>query len=160
MTPEVEFERCFLDAGASAVRLARSLGRSPEDSAEVVQEAAMQAWRYRDGLRGEWRPWFLSIVYRMAKRRNPVWLPLPFGWDRAGSTWPGQSEPDPMLAQALSRLPARQRAAVWLRYGEDMAIDDVAHVLETTPTAAKQLLARARGGLRERYEGLAKGDAR
>ena len=146
-----EFEGELVAASSSAIRLARSLGRSPDDAAEVAQEAAIQAWKYRASRRGEWRPWFLSIVYRVARRRTISWLPMPLGWDRASASWPGSILPDPYLSQAMSRLPDRQRAALLLYYGEDMSVETVSNILRLSQPATKQLLARARASLRSRY---------
>src|SRR4029077_7806970 len=57
---------------------------------------------------------------------------------------------DPDLLSALRTLPPRQRAALWLRYCDDLATADVARILRCSDTAAKQLLLRARDSLRER----------
>jgi len=48
----------------------------------------------------------------------------------------------------MRRLPSRQRAALWLRYIDDLAVADVAKVMGCSETAAKQLLLRGREGLR------------
>jgi RNA polymerase sigma factor (sigma-70 family) len=57
---------------------------------------------------------------------------------------------DPELLAALRTLPPRQRAALWLRYCDDLTTADVARILHCSETAAKQLLLRARDSLRER----------
>ena len=71
------FANALIGCVRPAFLLARSVGLSPDDAAEVVQEASAQAWRYRSGLRGEFRPWFLSIVYRRARRPSRRWLTIP-----------------------------------------------------------------------------------
>lgn len=150
-----EFTASLLAASDSAFRLARSLGRSPEDAADVFQEACARAWTHRDQVRGQWRPWFLTIVYRLASRRSgPGWLPLPRIFDAPSDSWPGSSLPDPTLGQALSLLAPRQRAALLLHYGKDMSIESTAQVLSASIPATKQLLARARGRLRHSYLNL------
>jgi RNA polymerase sigma-70 factor (ECF subfamily) len=55
--------------------------------------------------------------------------------------------PDIDLARAIGALPARQRAAVALFYLEDLALDDVADVLQVSPSTVKQHLHRARARL-------------
>jgi DNA-directed RNA polymerase specialized sigma24 family protein len=50
----------------------------------------------------------------------------------------------------MRRLPSRQRAALWLRYIDDLAVADVAGVMGCSETAAKQLLLRGRDALRAR----------
>ena len=102
--PATEFEGAFREVSRSAFLLARQLGRNPEDAKDLVQEAALRAWRYRTGRTGEFRPWFLSIVYRLCRRPALDWLPLPLGWDRptpAGI----DSSLDPDLLVALQSLP-------------------------------------------------------
>lgn len=50
------------------LRVVLSLALSPSEAADVLQEASLRAWRHRDQRRGEFRPWFLSIAYREARR--------------------------------------------------------------------------------------------
>lgn len=135
-----------------AFRLARSCGRDRDEAADILQEAALRAWKYRRSRRGEWRPWFLSIVYRLASRGRALpWLPMPRTFDAASSEWPGLHIPDSYLAIALSELPMRQRQALLLHYAEDLGIAEIAEVMSSSEAAAKQLLARARDRLRQRY---------
>ena len=145
------FEASFRDVSRSAFLLARQLGRDTEGAADAVQEAALRAWRYRSSRTGEFRPWFLAIVYRQARSRRPEWLSLPAGWEQPAPD-PIESSLDPSLVAALRTLPPRQRAALWLRYCEDMATADVARVLRCSEPAAKQLLLRARDALRTKLE--------
>jgi DNA-directed RNA polymerase specialized sigma24 family protein len=146
-----EFEAAFSEVRRSAFLLARHLGRDTEAATDIVQEAALRAWRYRKTRSGEFRPWFLSIVYRLCRGPVPEWLPLPRAWDRAAPD-PIETAMDTELLAALRALPARQRAALWLRYCDDLATADVARILHCSDTAAKQLLLRAREALRERLE--------
>lgn len=144
-----EFEAAFRQVSRSAFLLARQLGRGTEESMDIVQEAALRGWRYRATRTGAFRPWFLAIVYRLSRRRTPAWLPLPQNWDQPapdGFT----SSMDPQLVAALGELPMRQRAALWLRYCDDLAVADVARILGCSDTAAKQLLLRGRNSLRAR----------
>ena len=147
--PPTEFESAFREVSRSAFLLARQLGRNPEDAKDLVQEAALRAWRYRTGRTGEFRPWFLSIVYRLCRRPAFDWLPLPLGWDRPTPAGVDSSLNSDLIA-ALRTLPARQRAALWLRYCEDLAISDVARIMRLRESAAKQLLFRGREALRRR----------
>ena len=143
-----DFEDQLAAGALQAMRLARYLGNDPQDAADVVQEAALLAWRYRHTRRGEWKPWFLSIVRRVAHRRHSRWTLIPYFWQPAGqeaaTELPGESN----VARAMSRLPRRQRAAVWLRYGEDLAYGDISRILGIREGAAKMLVARGRAQLR------------
>lgn len=144
-----EFELEFRQVSRSAFLLARHLGRDTEATRDVVQEAALRAWRYRSSRTGDFRPWFLAIVYRQCRGPIPGWLPLPRTWDRAAPD-PIDSAMDSDLLAALRTLPARQRAALWLRYCDDLTTADVARVLHCSDSAAKQLLLRSRDALRAR----------
>ena len=146
-----EFEAAFRQVSQSAFLLARQLGRRSDEALDIVQEAALRAWRYRRSRTGDFRPWFLSIVYRLSLTRIPEWLPLPASWERAAA--PAlTSGMDPDLLEALRQLPPRQRAALWLRYCDDLATSDVARIIGCSETAAKQLLLRGRDALRTRLQ--------
>jgi RNA polymerase sigma-70 factor (ECF subfamily) len=154
-----EFEAEFRSVSRSAFLLARQLGRSSEESLDIVQEAALRGWRYRSTRAGAFRPWFLAIVYRLSCRRNPSWLPLPANWDRqAADTF--TSSMDPELVAGLRKLPMRQRAALWLRYCDDLSVAEVARILRCSDAAAKQLLLRGREGLRARLTSRTKEEPR
>ena len=146
-----EFEVEFREVSRSAFLLARTLGRDTEAASDIVQEAALRAWRYRWSRKGEFRPWFLAIVHRLSQSRLPSSLPLPASWDQAAPD-PIASSMDPTLVAALRALWSRQRAALWLRYCEDLAVSDVARIIGCSEPAAKQLLRRAREALRKRLE--------
>ena len=150
--PQLDEARAFEEQltmhGRDGLRLARWFGHSPQDAADVVQEAAILAWRYRATRHGEWRPWFFAIVRRVASRQKTRWTLIPVSW-RAAETpidegFFGVSD----VAIAMARLPARQRAAVWLRFGEDLAYRDVSRVLGVREAAAKMLVSRGRAALR------------
>ena len=154
-----DFEAAFRLVSRSAFLLARQLGRSADESMDIVQEAALRGWRYRRTRTGDFRPWFLAIVFRLSCRRTPSWLPLPANWDRpAVDTF--TSSIDPQLVAALRELPMRQRAALWLRYCDDLSVADVARIMRCTDTAAKQLLLRGRDALRARLASRLKEDLR
>jgi RNA polymerase sigma factor (sigma-70 family) len=146
-----EFAAAFRQVSRSAFLLARQLGKGTDEAGDIVQEAALRGWRHRAARRGDFRPWFLAIVYRLACNKTPNWLPLPAGWDRPAPD-AVESPVDPELLTALRELPARQRAAVWLRYVDDLATADVARVMRCSETAAKQLLLRGRDGLRRKLK--------
>ncbi|MEN8237606.1 MAG: sigma-70 family RNA polymerase sigma factor [Actinomycetota bacterium] len=56
-------------------------------------------------------------------------------------------EPDWEVLQAVSMLPARQRAAVFLRYWEDLPVADVADLMGTRVGTVKRYLHLARKSL-------------
>jgi RNA polymerase sigma-70 factor (sigma-E family) len=58
-----------------------------------------------------------------------------------------------LMKQALLRLPARQRAAIVLRYYEDLPERQIAELLRCQPGTVKSLLSRGIAALRERVGG-------
>jgi RNA polymerase sigma-70 factor (ECF subfamily) len=135
-------------------RLAYSMLQRREEAEDAVQEAALNAWRsvhrLSEGTESI-RPWFLTIVVnqcRMARRarwwsvitRPDLDKPL----EHAEERWVGRLD----LLQALSGLRPSDRAALWLRFGEDMSIEQVASVLGISPSAAKARVYRAAGRIR------------
>jgi RNA polymerase sigma factor (sigma-70 family) len=65
------------------------------------------------------------------------------------------SGPDPLAAcddesvwAAVRALPGGQAAAIALRYGADLSVEDIAETMRTTTSAVKSLLHRARASLR------------
>lgn len=156
---QVEFEVAYCQVTRSAFLLARHLGRRTDEATDIVQDAALRAWRYRASRTGDFRPWFLAIVYRLSRSPVPDWVPLPRGWDRPGPD-ALSSAMDPDLMAAMRELPVRQRAALWLRYGDDLSVGDVARIMGCSEPAAKQLLLRGRDSLRHRLNSRPKENLR
>ena len=142
------FEEQLTTHGRDALRLARFLGYSPQDAADVVQEASILAWRYRRSRRGPWRPWFLAIVRRVSYRQPVRWTLVPSFWRPGEEKAPEHLLGGTDIGRALTRLPAGQRAALWLRYGRDLTYRDVSRILGVREGAAKMLVSRARATLR------------
>jgi len=144
---EAAFATSLLGATAAAFRLVRSLGLTPADASDAIQEASIRAWRHRADCRGDFRAWFLTIAYREARRPGRQWLTLPRFWSaRSEKNAPRAFSPE--LRACLHTLPQRQRVALSLRYEADLTTAGIAAVLGISEAAAKQLLARARDSLR------------
>lgn len=62
-------------------------------------------------------------------------------------------EPDDDIFDALKTLPERQRAALVLRYCEDLSEQRTAEILGTTPKAVKSLVTRGLAAMRREVEG-------
>lgn len=75
----------------------------------------------------------------------------------ARSTRQGPSTPDEtprdQLTQALMRLPERQRAAMALRYLEDLSEQQTADAMDTSVAAVKSLTQRGSAALRKHLRG-------
>jgi RNA polymerase sigma factor (sigma-70 family) len=128
-------------------------GQGAEDA---FQETFLRALRAYDRLEhGEHlRAWVLTIAARLvidgSRRAKPVAAALPELPVEDGRPAYAQIE------HLADRLPPTERAAVVLRYAYDLAYDDIALALGSTPEAARQAASsgvrRLRSGrIHERY---------
>lgn len=141
----------------TAYRTALGIVREPALAADVTQEAYVAAYRHRRRYRGDApsKAWLHRIVVNQAlsalRRRRATPPTSEFSpWtapDDAGGTVARMA-----LLQALDALPARQRAAVILRYYHDYDYATIARVLDTTSTNVGAMLSRALDRLRHALE--------
>jgi RNA polymerase sigma-70 factor (ECF subfamily) len=86
------------------------------------------------------------------KRRAP-WVELEAAGDIVDPS-PGADEKaevderERTVAAAVDKLPARQRSAIMLTYGEGMSNAEVAEILDTSVSAVETLLVRGKQNLR------------
>jgi RNA polymerase sigma-70 factor (ECF subfamily) len=139
------------------VGLARRILGNSADAEDVAQEALLRVWTNAP----RWRPlalfrtWLTRVVVNLCldrKRRTP-WVALEAAGDIV-DTAPGASEKaesderEQMVAAAIDKLPARQRGAITLTYGEGMSNAEVAEILDTSVSAVETLLVRGKQNLR------------
>jgi len=159
--PKRRFEQLVLPHFDAAYNLARWLTRNDHDAQDVVQEAVLRAFRFFDGLRGEARPWLLSIV------RNTflTWLQInrpadTVGFDDGLVELIPTDEDGPeilaarnfdrkMLNEAIAALPLQFREALILRELEDLSYKDIARIVDVPIGTVMSRLARARRLLAE-----------
>jgi RNA polymerase sigma-70 factor (ECF subfamily) len=138
----------------TAFRLAVTMLRDRAEAEDAVQEATLKAWRAIGRLRpgSNVRGWFLTIVanHCRSQLRSRWWsvvrLPDTDRVAAAGAEDVAVNRTD--LARALQRLSPDDRLAVYLRYYEDMSIEDVAAVTGTSVPAARSRVSRAVGRMR------------
>ena len=151
------FEEVVLPHLDAAYRLARSL-TAADDAEDIVQEAALRAFRYfRTFSGGNERAWFLSIVRRICydwysqnlKRAGDA-------FDEAKHTVP-QLTPEMLLLHeddvsliedAMRHLPERFREFIVLRELEGLSYQELADVLSIPIGSVMSGLSRARQALR------------
>ena len=141
----------------TAYRTALGIVRDPALAADLTQEAYVAAYRHRHRYRGEApsTAWLHRIVVNQAlaalrRRRGPGPVRDLSPWtasDDAGGTVARMA-----LLQALDVLPARQRAAVILRYYHDYDYATIARILDTTSTNVGAMLSRALDRLKDALE--------
>jgi RNA polymerase sigma-70 factor (ECF subfamily) len=149
--------------------LARRILGNAADAEDVAQEAMLRVWTHAP----RWQPlaafrtWLTRVVVNLCldrKRRAP-WValeaageiedPAPDAGERAEA-----AERERRLAAAITELPARQRAAITLTYGEGMSNAQVAEMLDATVSAVETLLVRGKQNLRRALDDMIDGDER
>ena len=147
--------------------LARRILGNAADAEDVAQEAMLRVWTHAP----RWQPlalfrtWLTRVVVNLCldrKRRAP-WVeleaageivdPTPSAGEQAET-----GERDRMVAAAIAELPARQRAAIVLTYGDGMSNAQVAEILDTSVSAVETLLVRGKQNLRRKLEDVNDGD--
>ena len=128
-----------------------SLGASRDDAADAVQEAFVrlsQAVLQNDSRRSS-DAWLFATVHHFvidqARRRSALLRAiarLAGLRDSRTSASPPNGPADDVWA-AVDALPARQRAAIYLRYRGDLEYESIATVMGITPSAARSYVAKA-----------------
>lgn len=127
--------------------LARALGRA--EAEDAFQETFLRALRGYPGLAHgrHLRAWVFTIASRVViderRRRRPAGVP-PEG--AAEDREPAYAE----LAHLTNHLPPTERAAVVLRYGYDLAYEDIGAALGSSEEAARQAASSGVRRLRRR----------
>jgi RNA polymerase sigma factor (sigma-70 family) len=127
----------------------------PDEAEDAFQETFLSALRgyrrLRDG--SNLRAWVMTIAYRKAvdARRGRKRRPHPMGEvpDRPGAGNP--EPPDEEVWRRIRDLPAAQRTAVFLRHAGDLAYREVARVMGTSESAARQSVRLGLRRLREEW---------
>jgi RNA polymerase sigma factor (sigma-70 family) len=138
--------------------LARFLAATagPQDADDLLQEtliAAMRAYpRLREG--SNVRAWLFTIARNKAldehrsRARRPV--PVAAGLENAAAPAAGDGA-DAELWGTVRALPPKQRAAVVLRFVNDLSHREIARVLDCSEPAARRSLHEGLAKLREEY---------
>lgn len=140
--------------------LLRRVG-SPADAEDLTQETFLRAWQRIGRYKPAWRfsTWLFTIGTRLAvshsRRRPSPAAPVREDHparpaDGIGAAAQRGEERTRIWALVDEVLTPEQRAAVWLRYVEGMAIKDIACVTGRTQVSVRVLLFRARALLAER----------
>jgi RNA polymerase sigma-70 factor, ECF subfamily len=152
-----EFERQVLPHLDAAYNLARFLMRNDQDAEDVVQEAALRAFRFFDSFRGEnSRAWFLSIVrntsFTALKRQHADEDNVVFDEELHGVEIPpmdagaalDHSQDRQTVRAAIEQLPAEFREAITLRELEGLSYKEIADIAGVPIGTIMSRLARAR----------------
>jgi len=157
------FEQLVQRHQRAALNIAhRFLGRSAQ-AEDIAQEAFLKilagASRYRPTAR--FRTYLYNVIWHLCvdayRRRSPVAL------DALAPLQDAAEGPDELVLrreraervrQGVDELPPRQRMALVLKHFEGMSYQDIAEVMDCSPSAVDALLSRARAALRKALQDL------
>ena len=149
------FEELYSVHGRDAVRLAYLLTGNRADAEDVAQEAFVRLLgKFADLRKPEvFRTYLMRTVTNLIRSR---FRHAAVERRHAGALVSRGEAPEPPdlgardeLAAALARLPHRQRAALVLRYCEDLSEQQTADILGTSIKAVKGLVTRGLAALRQ-----------
>jgi RNA polymerase sigma-70 factor, ECF subfamily len=159
---KTEFEREILPHLDAAFSLARFLLGKDEDAEDAVQEAALRAFRFFDGFRGQnSRAWFLRIV------RNTAFTALKriHGHEETAFDEELHTPESPAAANvaaemdyahdrdtvrsAIAQLPPEFREVITLRELEDFSYKEIADIANVPVGTVMSRLSRARAQLQQ-----------
>jgi RNA polymerase sigma-70 factor (ECF subfamily) len=157
------FEQLVQRHQQAALNIAhRFLGRSAS-AEDVVQEAFLKilagSSRYRPTAR--FRTYLYNVIWHLCvdsyRRKRPLALDAlpPLEQSAEGPAEAVlRSERSEALHRAVDQLPPRQRMALVLKHFEGLSYEDIAEVMDCSPSAVDALLSRARNALREALQDL------
>ena len=158
MTGKPPFETVVSAHGGTVLRVCRAV-LGPADADDAWSETFLAAMKAYPGLPGDGNveAWLVTIAHRKAidvtraaARRAVPLAEVPDAGATAGDGSPGL---DGDLAEALTRLPARQKQAVAYHYLAGLPYSDVAAILGGTADAARRAAADGIAKLRRSYPG-------
>lgn len=147
-----------------------------EDADDLTQEVFIQAYQSLASFKGdsEFSTWLYRVAvnralnYMRERKKKSIFDRLDSFFTREVATqsiFDGVAEDNPeqqfilneereMIAQALDKLPEKQRVAMVLSKYDDMSQREIANVLNTTEGAVEALLQRAKTTLRKELSHL------
>ena len=151
------FERVVLPYLDDAYTLARYLLRDEHDAQDIVQEAALRAFRYFDGYSGgDARAWLLAIVrncvldWRRRHRSDEQLVPfaeavgVSIGTPAEADAAAIESSERERVQRAIDALPVEFREVIVLREVQELSYREIGDVLGVPIGTVMSRLARAR----------------
>ena len=152
-----DFERRVLPHLDAAYNLARFIMRNDQDAEDVVQEAALRAFRFFDNFRGEnARAWFLTIVrntsFTVLKRERSEEDQVVFDEELHGGQAPlmevgaalDRAQDRQTVRAAIEQLTPEFRETIVLRELEGLSYKEIADVAGVPIGTVMSRIARAR----------------
>ena len=154
------FETVIRSTSRNLFAIAYGILQNREEAEDVVQDTFVKAWKSRWRVRDSAKlPAWLATIARhrardLARKRRPEPLPENFKSDEmVAFEGAGQkADLDGEVRSALAQLPELHRAAVTLRYFEDLDYGTIEQTLGLTNGALRGILGRALGLMRKRLK--------
>lgn len=149
----------YAQHSASALRLAYLMTGDPTEAEDIVQEAFARMFaRFQDrraphAVEAYLRRSIINLSHDRHRRLKTLRTFLARRTSSATLEEPPDIEGRLVMRSRLHRLPCRQRAALVLRYYEDLSEDHAAEILHCSIPALKQLVQRGLTTLREQQRG-------
>ncbi len=133
------------------------------EAEELAQDAFLRAWEKLDAYDSRWRfsTWLFTLARNLAVSRARIRKARSIGDEELGRLSAGsdparlaeaRDEHENVWNTATRVLSREQRSALWLRYGEDLSIEEVADVLGRNRVTVRVILFRAREALASHFE--------
>ena len=155
------FEMVIRSTSRNLFAIAYAILQSREEAEDVVQDTFVKAWKSRWRVRDSAKlPAWLSTIARhrardLARKRRPEPLPENFESNEVvefEGAATGKADLDGEVRSALAQLPELHRAAITLRYFEDLDYGTIEQTLGLTNGALRGILGRALGTMRKRLK--------
>jgi RNA polymerase sigma factor (sigma-70 family) len=135
--------------------LARRLGASDDEAADIVQEAHVRLWREleRGTVLEDLDAWIFRVTYRLVMDQHRLARKVRELAGRLADA--GTITMSPAVDDALSlwpmvdRLPHRERTTLYLRYRADLSFEQVGAVMGITAASARAYASRGVERLRQ-----------
>jgi RNA polymerase sigma factor (sigma-70 family) len=163
MTGKQPFEAVVTEHGTTVLRVCRAI-LGPADAEDAWSETFLSAMKaYPDLPEGaNVEAWLVTIAHRKAIdiTRAAARRPVPVAQTPDDVTAPAADSPgdglDGALAEAVARLPAKQKQAVAYHYLAGLSYADIAAIIGGSVDAARRAAADGIAALRRTYLGAAK----
>ena len=156
------FEIVIRSTSRNLFAIAYGILQNREEAEDVVQDTFVKAWKSRWRMRDSAKlPAWLGTIARyrardLARKRRPEPLPENFESNELvafeGSATGKGADLDGEVRSALAQLPELHRAAVTLRYFEDLDYGTIEQILGLTNGALRGILGRALGLMRKKLK--------
>jgi RNA polymerase sigma factor (sigma-70 family) len=147
-----DIEALYRERAADFFRFALAKSGDPERARDAVQEGFARAIRRRATFRGtgSLEAWVARCVSNAAHDLNRVALNMPAEADAVAADSVIESDAGQgLVREAVQRLPARQRDALYLRYYLDLDYRGIAEILDVEVGTVSATLHAARNSLRD-----------